>query len=210
MYNKTSIQINERYEAMILAHCNENFLNLQGAYLFAKVKEKQEAYKAIHKDANIISLGIGDVTQPLAPVVIEAMTKAVKEMGQVETFHGYGPEEGYAFLRDAIAKNDFQARGCAISPDEIFVSDGAKCDIGNIQEIFGLHDTVAVTDPVYPVYVDSQVMAGRSGRFVDGAFEKLEYLPCYEECGFKANLPVHDPLIIYLCCLLYTSDAADE
>ncbi len=199
MYNKTSIQINERYEAMILAHCNENFLNLQGAYLFAKVKEKQEAYKAIHKDANIISLGIGDVTQPLAPVVIEAMTKAVKEMGQVETFHGYGPEEGYAFLREAIAKNDFQARGCAISPDEIFVSDGAKCDIGNIQEIFGLHDTVAVTDPVYPVYVDSQVMAGRSGRFVDGAFEKLEYLPCYEECGFKANLPVHDPLIIYLC-----------
>ena len=184
---------------MILAHCNENFLNLQGAYLFAKVKEKQEAYKAIHKDANIISLGIGDVTQPLAPVVIEAMTKAVKEMGQVETFHGYGPEEGYAFLREAIAKNDFQARGCAISPDEIFVSDGAKCDIGNIQEIFGLHDTVAVTDPVYPVYVDSQVMAGRSGRFVDGAFEKLEYLPCYEECGFKANLPVHDPLIIYLC-----------
>ena len=178
MYNKTSIQINERYGAMILAHCNENFLNLQGAYLFAKVKEKQEAYKAIHKDANIISLGIGDVTQPLAPVVIEAMTKAVKEMGQVETFHGYGPEEGYAFLREAIAKNDFQARGCAISPDEIFVSDGAKCDIGNIQEIFGLHDTVAVTDPVYPVYVDSQVMAGRSGRFVDGAFEKLECLPC--------------------------------
>lgn len=182
-----------------MAHGNENFLNLQGAYLFAKVKEKQEAYQAKHPDAKIISLGIGDVTQPLAPAVIEAMTKAVEEMGRMETFRGYGPEQGYDFLRKAIAENDFKARGCDISPDEIFVSDGAKCDIGNIQEIFSLKDTVAVTDPVYPVYVDSQVMAGRSGRFVDGAFEKLEYLPCYEECGFKANLPVHDPLLIYLC-----------
>ena len=118
-----------------MAHCNENYLNLQGAYLFAEVRKKQEAYKAAHPDANIISLGIGDVTQPLAPVVIEAMKKAVEEMGHVETFRGYGPEQGYLFLREAIAKHDFQDRGCDISADEIFVSDGAKCDVGNMQEI---------------------------------------------------------------------------
>ena len=182
-----------------MAHCNENYLNLQGAYLFAEVRKKQEAYKAVHPDANIISLGIGDVTQPLAPVVIEAMKKAVEEMGHVETFRGYGPEQGYLFLREAIAKHDFQDRGCDISPDEIFVSDGAKCDVGNMQEIFAESDIVAITDPVYPVYVDSNVMAGRSGKFVRGAYERFEYLPCYEECGFKANLPSHDPMIIYLC-----------
>ena len=182
-----------------MAHCNENYLNLQGAYLFAEVRKKQEAYKVAHPDANIISLGIGDVTQPLAPVVIEAMKKAVEEMGHVETFRGYGPEQGYLFLREAIAKHDFQDRGCDISPDEIFVSDGAKCDVGNMQEIFAESDIVAITDPVYPVYVDSNVMAGRSGKFVRGAYERFEYLPCYEECGFKANLPSHDPMIIYLC-----------
>lgn len=120
-------------------------------------------------------------------------------MGKMETFRGYGPEQGYLFLREAIAKHDFQARGCDISPDEIFVSDGAKCDTGNMQEIFAESDIVAVTDPVYPVYVDSNVMAGRSGKFVRGSFERFEYLPCYEECDFKANLPAHDPMIIYLC-----------
>ncbi|WP_416177947.1 LL-diaminopimelate aminotransferase [Dialister sp.] len=182
-----------------MAHCNENYLNLQGAYLFATVRQKQEAYKKAHPDADIISLGIGDVTQPLAPVVIEAMHKAVDEMAHMETFRGYGPEQGYLFLREAIAKHDFQARRCDISPDEIFVSDGAKCDTGNMQEIFAQSDIVAVTDPVYPVYVDSNVMAGRSGKFVHGSYERLEYLPCYEECGFKANLPSHDPMIIYLC-----------
>ena len=182
-----------------MAHCNENYLNLQGAYLFATVRQKQDAYKKAHPDADIISLGIGDVTQPLAPVVIEAMHKAVDEMGHMETFRGYGPEQGYLFLREAIAKHDFQAWGCDISPDEIFVSDGAKCDTGNMQEIFAESDIVAVTDPVYPVYVDSNVMAGRSGKFVHGSYERLEYLPCYEECGFKANLPSHDPMIIYLC-----------
>ena len=182
-----------------MAHCNENYLNLQGAYLFATVRQKQNAYVEAHPDADIISLGIGDVTQPLAPAVIEAMHKAVDEMAHMETFRGYGPEQGYLFLREAIAQHDFKARGCDISPDEIFVSDGAKCDTGNMQEIFAESDIVAVTDPVYPVYVDSNVMAGRSGKFVNGSYERLEYLPCYEECGFKANLPSHDPMIIYLC-----------
>ena len=182
-----------------MAHCNENYLNLQGAYLFATVRQKQNAYVEAHPNADIISLGIGDVTQPLAPAVIEAMHKAVDEMAHMETFRGYGPEQGYLFLREAIAKHDFKDRGCDISPDEIFVSDGAKCDTGNMQEIFAESDVVAVTDPVYPVYVDSNVMAGRSGKFVNGSYERLEYLPCYEECGFKANLPSHDPMIIYLC-----------
>lgn len=182
-----------------MAHCNENYLNLQGAYLFATVRQKQNAYVEAHPDADIISLGIGDVTQPLAPAVIEAMHRAVDEMAHMETFRGYGPEQGYLFLREAIAQHDFKDRGCDISPDEIFVSDGAKCDTGNMQEIFAESDIVAVTDPVYPVYVDSNVMAGRSGKFVNGSYERLEYLPCYEECGFKANLPSHDPMIIYLC-----------
>lgn len=182
-----------------MAHCNENFLNLQGAYLFAKIKEKQTKYKDEHPDADIISLGIGDVTQPLAPIVVDAMAKAVLEMGKMDTFRGYGPEQGYLFLREAISIHDFKERGCDIEPDEIFVSDGAKCDTGNIQEIFSVKDIVAITDPVYPVYVDSNVMAGRSGRFINGAYEKFEYLPCYEECDFKANLPSHDPMIIYLC-----------
>ncbi len=182
-----------------MAHCNESYLNLQGSYLFATVREKADAYRAAHPDAELISLGIGDVTQPLAPAVIDAMHRAVDEMGKAETFRGYGPEQGYLFLREAICRHDFAARGVSIDPSEVFVSDGAKCDVGNIQEIFAKEDLVAVTDPVYPVYVDSNVMAGRSGRFVNGAFEHLEYLPCYEECEFRPNLPVHDPMIIYLC-----------
>lgn len=181
-----------------MAHCNENFNNLQGAYLFEEIQKKQEAYQAAHPGTNIISLGVGDVTQPLVPAVVEAMTKAVTEMGKRETFRGYGPEQGYLFLREAIAKHDFIDRGCNISSDEIFISDGAKCDIGNMQEIFAVSDIVAITDPAYPEYVDSNVMAGRSGKFVNGAYSKFEYLPCYEECDFKANLPSHDPMIIYL------------
>lgn len=182
-----------------MAHCNEAYLNLQGSYLFAEVKKRAAAYQESHPEAKIISLGIGDVTQPLAPAVIEAMHKAVDEMAHQETFRGYGPEQGYLFLRQAIVDHDYKARGIDIDPSEIFVSDGAKCDVGNIQELFDVNDIVAVTDPVYPVYVDSNVMAGRSGRFVRGAFERIEYLPCYEECGFQPNLPVHDPAIIYLC-----------
>lgn len=182
-----------------MARCNENFLNLQGSYLFAEIRKRQEAYKAKHPDADIISLGIGDVTQPLAPVVIKAMHKAVDDLSKVETFHGYGPECGYESLRDAISRYDYKKRGCDIEPDEIFVSDGAKSDVGNMQEIFSPADIVAVTDPVYPVYVDSNVMAGRSGHFVRGAFERIEYLPCYEERDFRPTLPLHDPAIIYLC-----------
>lgn len=182
-----------------MAHCNEAYLNLQGSYLFAEVKKRAAAYQEAHPDAKIISLGIGDVTQPLVPAVIEAMRRAVDEMARQETFRGYGPEQGYLFLRQAIVDHDFKARGIDIDPSEIFVSDGAKCDVGNIQEIFDINDIVAVTDPVYPVYVDSNVMAGRSGAFVNGAFERIEYLPCYEECGFQPNLPAHDPALIYLC-----------
>lgn len=182
-----------------MAFCNEHFLELQGAYLFAEVRKRAEAYKKQHPDADIISLGIGDVTQPLAPAVVEAMTKAVAEMGRMETFRGYGPEQGYMFLRKAIAEGDFKSRGVDIDPSEIFVSDGAKCDTGNMQEIFSDTAIVAVTDPVYPVYVDSNVMAGRGGKFVNGGYERIVYMPCYEECDFKASLPVHDPQIIYLC-----------
>lgn len=138
---------------------NENYLKLQGSYLFSTVTKKVAAYKSMHPNKTVISLGIGDVTLPLAPAIIEALQKAVAEMGTKEGFHGYAPERGYDFLLNAIAKEDFAARGCEISPDEIFVSDGAKCDVGNIQEIFGTDNLVAVCDPVYPVYVDTNVMA---------------------------------------------------
>lgn len=180
---------------------NENYLNLQGSYLFSNIAKKVAAYKEANPEADIIRLGIGDVTQPLAPVIIEALQKAVIEMGTAEGFHGYGPEQGYDFLRSAIAKHDYQERGCDIAADEIFVSDGAKCDVGNIQEIFGLNNRVAVCDPVYPVYVDTNVMAGRSGKYdpVKGGFEKLIYMSCTEENGFAPSFPQEVPDLIYLC-----------
>lgn len=180
---------------------NENYLKLQGSYLFSNIAKKVAAYKEEHPEANIIRLGIGDVTQPLAPVIIDALHRAVDEMGTAEGFRGYGPEQGYDFLRSAIAANDYQARGCCISADEIFVSDGAKCDVGNIQEIFGQDNTVAVCDPVYPVYVDTNVMAGRTGMFnqTTGGFDKLIYMPCTEENGFAPKLPERVPDLIYLC-----------
>lgn len=180
---------------------NENYLNLQGSYLFSNIAKKVASYKESNPQANIIRLGIGDVTRPIAPVIIEALHKAVDEMGNAETFRGYGPEQGYDFLREAIAKNDYQARGCDIAADEIFVSDGAKCDVGNIQEIFGQDNTVAVCDPVYPVYVDTNVMAGRSGKFnpVTGGFEKIVYMPCTEENGFAPAFPEKKADLIYLC-----------
>lgn len=180
---------------------NENYLNLQGSYLFSNIAKKVAAYKEANPEADIIRLGIGDVTQPLAPVIIEALQKAVAEMGTPEGFRGYGPEQGYDFLRNAIAANDYQARGCEIAADEIFVSDGAKCDVGNIQEIFGMNNRVAVCDPVYPVYVDTNVMAGRSGLYnpAKGGFEKLIYMPCTEENGFAPSLPKEVPDLIYLC-----------
>ena len=180
---------------------NENYLKLQGSYLFSTIAGKVNEYKANNQDADIIRLGIGDVTQPIAPAIIEALHKAVDEMGTEEGFHGYGPEQGYAFLRETIAREDYRARGCEIKEDEIFISDGAKCDVGNIQEIFGNDNRVAICDPVYPVYVDTNVMAGRTGVYnsVTNGFDGLIYMPCTPMNGFVPELPSVTPDIIYLC-----------
>lgn len=180
---------------------NEHYLKLQGSYLFSTIAKKVEAYRQEHPEAEIIRLGIGDVTLPLAPAIIEALHRAVDEMGSPEGFHGYGPEQGYDFLRQCIAKEDYQKRGCDISPEEIFVSDGAKQDVGNIQEILGLDNRVAVCDPVYPVYVDTNVMAGRSGEYdsAKGGYDRLIYLTCGEENKFTPQLPTERPDMIYLC-----------
>ncbi len=179
---------------------NEHYLKLQAGYLFPEISRRVRAYQAKNPKANIISLGIGDVTQPLAPAVIEAMKKAVDDMARAETLRGYGPEQGYDFLIEAIIENDFQARGVDLEPSEIFVSDGAKCDTGNIQEIFGLDNIVAVTDPVYPVYVDTNVMAGRTGKANDeGQYERIVYMPCTAENNFVPDLPTEPVDLIYLC-----------
>lgn len=180
---------------------NENYQKLPGSYLFSTIGKKVAAYKEANPDKNVISLGIGDVTQPLAPVIIEAMHKAVDEMAHAETFHGYAPDLGYEFLRSAIAKNDYQARGCDISADEIFVSDGAKSDSGNIQEIFSVNNRIAVCDPVYPVYVDSNAMAGRTGTYNKETeqWSNVIYMPCTKENGFVPEFPKEIPDIIYLC-----------
>ncbi len=158
---------------------NGNYSKLTGSYLFSEIARRVAAYAKEHPEADIIRMGIGDVTQPLVPAVIEAMHKAVAEMGVKETFRGYGPEQGYDFLREAIAKHDYAVRGIEISADEIFVSDGAKCDVGSIQELFGADTIVAVSDPVYPVYVDTNVMAGRGGEFdaKKGGYTNIVYLP---------------------------------
>ena len=180
---------------------NENYLKLPGSYLFSTIGKKVSAYAAAHPEETVIRLGIGDVTQPLPSVVIEALHKAVDEMGNASTFHGYAPDLGYEFLRKAIAEKDFQARGCQITPDEIFVSDGAKSDSANIQEIFAADSRIAVCDPVYPVYVDSNVMAGRTGTY-DAAAETWSdviYMPCTAENGFVPELPKERPDLIYLC-----------
>lgn len=180
---------------------NENYLKLQGSYLFSTIAKKVNEYKEQKPDANIIRLGIGDVTRPIAPTIIKALHSAVDEMGTMEGFHGYGPEQGYEFLRAAIVEADYRERGCEIYADEIFVSDGAKCDVGNIQEILGLQNRVAVCDPVYPVYVDTNVMAGRTGTFnpdING-FDGLIYMPCTPDNGFVPEIPEEVPDIIYLC-----------
>lgn len=180
---------------------NENYLKLPGSYLFSNIAKKINAYQSENPEAEILRLGIGDVTQPLAPAIIEALHKAVDEMANAETFHGYAPDLGYEFLRNAIAKNDYKDRGCDISADEIFVSDGAKCDSGNIQEIFSLNNKIAVCDPVYPVYVDTNVMAGRSGEYNPNTqnFDGMIYMPCLEENDFVPEFPKENPDIIYLC-----------
>ena len=180
---------------------NDNYLKLPGSYLFSNIAKKVAAYGEAHPDAQIIRLGIGDVTQPLAPAIIDALHGAVEEMGHAETFHGYAPDLGYEFLRNAIAKNDYQDRGCDIHADEIFVSDGAKCDSGNIQEIFSVDNKIAVCDPVYPVYVDTNVMAGRTGTYdpAKGTWSDVIYMPCTAENNFIPELPKETPDIIYLC-----------
>lgn len=180
---------------------NENYLKLPGSYLFSTIGKKVREFSEANPDKKIIRLGIGDVTQPLAPAIIEALHRAVDEMADAATFHGYAPDLGYEFLRNAIAENDFKARGCDISPDEIFVSDGAKCDSSNIQEIFGLDNKIAVCDPVYPVYVDSNVMAGRTGTYdkETGTWSDVIYMPCTADNGFAPELPKKTPDLIYLC-----------
>ena len=180
---------------------NENYLKLQGSYLFSKIAKKVNAYAASNPDKKIIRLGIGDVTLPLVPVVTDALQKAVEEMGDQKTFRGYAPDLGYDFLRNAIVTNDYRARGCEIEADEIFVSDGAKSDSGNIQEIFALDNRIAVCDPVYPVYVDTNVMAGRTGVFdaATGKWSDVIYMPCTAENGFVPELPASVPDLIYLC-----------
>lgn len=180
---------------------NENYLKLPGSYLFSTIGKKVSAFTEKNPDKKIIRLGIGDVTQPLAPAIIEAMHKAVDEMGVAETFHGYAPDLGYEFLRNAIVEGDYKTRGCEISVDEIFISDGAKCDSGNIQEIFGLKNKIAVCDPVYPVYIDTNVMAGRTGSYdkVSEKWSDVIYMPCTKENAFVPELPKETPDLIYLC-----------
>lgn len=180
---------------------NENYLKLPGSYLFSTIAKKVAAYKAENPDKDVISMGIGDVTQPLTAPIIKSLHEGVDEMSKAETFKGYAPDLGYKFLRDAIAKNDYQDRGCHIEPDEIFVSDGAKSDSGNIQELFDVDNKVAVSDPVYPVYVDSNVMAGRTGTYdpKTGYWSNVIYMPCTEENGFVADLPKEEADLIYLC-----------
>ncbi len=180
---------------------NENYLKLPGSYLFSTIAKKVNAYKEANPDKEVISLGIGDVTQPLAPAVIEAMHSAVDDMASAETFKGYAPDLGYEFLRSAIRDNDFKARGVDIDLDEIFVSDGAKSDSGNIGDIFSVNNVIAVCDPVYPVYVDSNVMEGRTGTYNPETerWSNVIYMPCTKENNFVPDFPEQTPDIIYLC-----------
>lgn len=180
---------------------NDNYLKLPGSYLFSNIAKKVAAFKEANPDKDVISLGIGDVTQALAPAVIDAMHKAVDEMADPATFHGYAPDLGYAFLREAIVENDFKARGVDIAPDEVFVSDGAKSDSGNIGDIFAVDNKIAVCDPVYPVYVDANVMDGRTGTYDADTemWSDVIYMPCTKENNFCPDLPEETPDIIYLC-----------
>ena len=184
-----------------MSYINENFLNLQESYLFSTIAKKVAKYVENNPNKNIIKLGIGDVTRPIVPACVEAMHKAIDEMGTANGFKGYGPEQGYEFLREAIVENDYQRRGIDIKKDEIFISDGAKCDCGNIVDIFSEDNKVAITDPVYPVYLDTNVMSGRSGKFDAKAskYENIIYLPITEENDFKPELPKEKVDMIYLC-----------
>ncbi|HEU5194021.1 MAG TPA: LL-diaminopimelate aminotransferase [Methylomirabilota bacterium] len=183
-----------------MARINENYLRLKASYLFSDIAKRIRAFTEAHPDARIIRLGIGDVTRPLPPAVIKAMHEAVDEMSKAETFRGYGPDYGYEFLIQLIAKHDYGARGVSVSPDEIVVSDGSKSDSGNIQEIFAADAKIALTDPVYPVYMDSNVMAGRTGPADDrGRYAGVTYLPCTAENNFQPQLPDRSVDMVYLC-----------
>lgn len=183
-----------------MATINNNYLKLKAGYLFPEIARRVNAFAAANPDAKIIRLGIGDVTEPLPEACRKAMIKAVEDMGERGSFKGYGPEQGYGWLREAIARHDFQSRGCDIDADEIFISDGSKCDTGNILDIFGDDNTIAVTDPVYPVYVDTNVMAGHTGSANEkGEFEGLVYLPVTAENNFTAEVPGEKVDLIYLC-----------
>ncbi|WP_172135101.1 LL-diaminopimelate aminotransferase [Adlercreutzia sp. ZJ473] len=184
-----------------MAHVNENYAKLPGSYLFSEIARRTAAYQKAHPEADLIKMGIGDVTRPLAPAVIEAMHAAVDDLAAPETFHGYGPEQGYGFLREAIAEHDFRARGIRIDDDEIFVSDGAKSDCGNIGDILAVGNRIAVCDPVYPVYVDTNAMAGRAGDYDEGAqgWTGIVYMPTTAENGFCPAIPDEPVDVIYLC-----------
>ncbi len=184
-----------------MAKINRNYLKLPGSYLFSAIARKVGEFEAANPDKRVIRLGIGDVTQPIAPEIIKTLHGAVDEMGDEKGFHGYAPDLGYEFLRNVIAEKDFRSRGCDIAPDEIFVSDGAKCDCGNIQELFATDNVVAVCDPVYPVYVDSNVMAGRTGAYDEekGLFGGVVYMPCDAGNHFMPEIPSEPCDMIYLC-----------
>ena len=178
---------------------NENYLKLQASYLFSEIRKRTDEFQEANPDKDIIKLGIGDVTRPLPQACIEAFHRAVDEMADDATFRGYGPEQGYEFLREKIAKADFQDRGADISADEVFVSDGSKCDTGNIQELFATDINIAIPDPVYPVYLDTNVMAGRTASFSDGRYGDITYLESTRENGFIPDLPAENVDLIYLC-----------
>jgi|HigsolmetaAR203D_1030402.scaffolds.fasta_scaffold05018_6 LL-diaminopimelate aminotransferase len=184
-----------------VARINPHYQDLQGSYLFSEIARRRAAFLKEHPDADIISLGIGDVTRPLPEAAANAMRAAIDDMTKAETFRGYGPEQGYDFLREAIAEHDYRSRGIDVRPDEVFVSDGSKCDVGNIQEIFSQDAVVAVQDPVYPVYVDTNVMAGRAGAYdrESNRYKGIVYLTCSRENGFKPSLPDRRVDLIYLC-----------
>jgi LL-diaminopimelate aminotransferase len=182
-----------------MAKINENYLKLQAGYLFPEIGRRVSEFVAANPDKKVIKMGIGDVTQPLVPSVVKAFHEGVDEMAKAETFKGYGPEQGYAFLREAIAKNAYQDNGIDISADDIFISDGSKCDTGNIQEIFGNDNKIAICDPVYPVYADTTVMSGKTGDYDSGHYEGIIYMPCTIENDFIPDLPKETPDLIFLC-----------
>ena len=182
-----------------MAIINDNFLKLSNNYLFSEIAKRVKTFKESHPYRNVISLGIGDVTQPLPKASVDAMVKAVEEMGNIATFRGYGPEHGYDFLINAIIKNDYLPRGVELSPSEVFINDGAKSDCGNIGDILSVKNSVGMTDPVYPVYVDSNVMCGRAGDRLNGGWSNITYMPCNAENHFKPQIPNRHIDIIYLC-----------